>query len=70
VTVRQRGGGTRSWQVMATHAQVTVTPASGGLSARQAQMLRVSQTRGSAGSALTVSSNGGRATIAFVCIPS
>lgn len=68
VTVKNTGGGTLQWQVTATNANVTVSPASGSLGAGQPQTLAVSQTSGSGGTDLHFTSNGGSATISFECI--
>jgi hypothetical protein len=68
VTVRNSGGGTLTWQASATNAQVTLSPASGSLGAGQSQTMTVSQTSGSAGTDIHVSSNGGGATVSFICI--
>jgi hypothetical protein len=68
VTVKNTGGQTLTWHVTATNAHVTVSPSSGSISAGQTQTLSVSQTSGGAGTDLNVTSNGGNATISFVCI--
>jgi hypothetical protein len=69
VTVRNSGGGTLTWQASATNAQVTLSPASGSLGAGQSQTMTVSQTSGGAGTDIHVTSNGGSATVSYMCNP-
>jgi hypothetical protein len=69
VTVRNSGGGTLAWQASATNVHVTLSPASGSLGAGQSQTMTVSQTSGGAGTDIHVTSNGGSATVSYMCIP-
>jgi hypothetical protein len=69
VSVRNTGGGTLTWTVTASNAQAKVTPASGALSAGQAQTFSTTQASGGLGTDLTVSANGSSAKVSFVCIP-
>jgi hypothetical protein len=66
-TVKNSGGRILTWQVTATNTHVTVSPASGSLTAGQSQTLAVSQTSGSGGTDLNFTSNGGSAKISFAC---
>jgi hypothetical protein len=69
VIVRNTGGGTLSWSVTASNAQVKVTPLNGALSAGQAQTLSTTQASGGLGTNLTISANGVSAKVSFICIP-
>jgi hypothetical protein len=68
VYVSNTGGGTLHWQATATNGQVTLSPASGSLSGGQTQTLTLSTT-GSAATDVDFTSNGGSATISFMCNP-
>jgi hypothetical protein len=69
ITVTNTGGQPLNWQASATNGQVTLGPSSGSVAGGQSQTVAVTQTSGGEGTDVHVTSNGGSATVSFVCQP-
>jgi hypothetical protein len=70
ITVSNTGGQTLSWSATSSNGAASVSPDAGALSPGGSQQLHVSQAGPtSTATNMSISSNGGNATVSFTCIP-